>query len=137
MSKFVHLEDPNYVAIANAIKYFYEDIIKPQRPDCHVLFDCPNALLDIIFVHTLGCDHIESWTHGKIYWPKELLPVDVAHARVIACHYPTNFAAFMKPDQAVMEDLAISLLVSLARTRSDLGVALQVSSLGHINHKYH
>jgi hypothetical protein len=46
MSKFVQLEDPNYLAISNAIKYFYEDIIGPQRPDCQVLFDCPNALLE-------------------------------------------------------------------------------------------
>jgi hypothetical protein len=46
MSKFVQLEDPNYLAISNAIKKIYEDIIGPQRPDCQVLFDCPNALLE-------------------------------------------------------------------------------------------
>ena len=46
MTKFGQLEDPNYVAISNVIKDFYEDIIKPRRADCQVLFDCPNALLE-------------------------------------------------------------------------------------------
>jgi len=46
MSKFVQLEDPNYAAISNAIRIFYEDIIKPPRPDCQVVYDCPNALLE-------------------------------------------------------------------------------------------
>jgi hypothetical protein len=43
MSKFVQLEDPNYVAISNAIKKFYDDIIKP---DCQVVYDSPDALLE-------------------------------------------------------------------------------------------
>jgi len=46
MSKFVQLEDPNFAAILNAIRIFYEDIIKPRRPDCQVVYDCPNALLE-------------------------------------------------------------------------------------------
>lgn len=46
MSKFGQLEDLNYVTVSNTIKDFYEDIVKPQRPDCQVLFDCPNALLE-------------------------------------------------------------------------------------------
>ena len=46
MSKFGQLEDPNYVTVSNTIKDFYEDIVKPQRPDYRVLFDCPNALLE-------------------------------------------------------------------------------------------
>ena len=46
MTKFVQPEDPNYVAISNAIKTFYEDIIKPRRPDCQVVYDSPNALLE-------------------------------------------------------------------------------------------
>ena len=46
MSKFVRREDPNYIAISNTIKGFYEDIIKPWQPDCQILVDCPNALLE-------------------------------------------------------------------------------------------
>ena len=52
------------------------------------------------------------------------------YARVIACQYQTDFAAFMKPNQSVMEDLAIGLLLSLQRIRSNLPfhVSVQVSS---------
>jgi len=46
MSKFVQFEDPNYAAISNAIRIFYEDIIKLRRPDCQVVYGCPNALLE-------------------------------------------------------------------------------------------
>jgi hypothetical protein len=61
------------------------------------------------------------------------------YARVIACHYQTDFAAFMKPDQDVMQDLAIGLLLSLLKTRSDLPsyVSVQVSSSVHINLECH
>jgi hypothetical protein len=41
-------------------------------------------------------------------------------ARVIACHYQTDFGAFMKPNQTVMQDLAIQVLLSLLRVRSNL-----------------
>jgi ketopantoate hydroxymethyltransferase len=46
MSKFVQLEDRNYMAISNAIKSFYEDIVKPRPPDCQVVYDSPNAMLE-------------------------------------------------------------------------------------------
>ena len=42
------------------------------------------------------------------------------YARIIACHYQTDFAAFTKPNQNVMGDLAIGLLLSFLRIRSNL-----------------
>jgi hypothetical protein len=136
MSKFDRLDDPNHVEISCVLKEIYEDIIKPQQTGCEVLFDCQSALLEwvtfitvsstydlssssVVFVHSLGCNNLEAWTHGETYWPKALLPVDLPYARVIAYHYQTNFTSFLH-NQTVMHDLAITFLLALLKIRSIL-----------------
>ncbi len=47
-----------------------------------VLYDCPDAAVDICFVHGLTGDRLSTWTAGgqSEPWPKTLLPLKLSRA---------------------------------------------------------
>ncbi|KAI8633627.1 hypothetical protein F5Y19DRAFT_461965 [Xylariaceae sp. FL1651] len=87
------------------------------------------AEVDIIFVHGLGGDRIETWTWRdkteKTFWPKDLLPKDCPTARILSFGYNADFAKFY-PDNAetiapelTIDDYSTSLLEALKVLRGD------------------
>ncbi|GIJ85684.1 hypothetical protein Asppvi_004545 [Aspergillus pseudoviridinutans] len=67
-----------------------EDSISLDFPDgVEILHDCPNATVDICFVHGLTGDRITTWTAPgqSDPWPKTLLPLKLSTARILAYGY--------------------------------------------------
>ena len=90
----------------------------------------PNS--SVVIVPSVGCD-IKSWTYGDACWPKAVLPADLPYARVIEYHYQTDFAAFLRPDQSAMYDMAIKFLLSLLKIRANLPSDELVRGFHHIH----
>ncbi|CAH0024287.1 unnamed protein product [Clonostachys rhizophaga] len=76
------------------------DPITPSFPDgVKVLHDCPDAIVDIVFVHGLSGNRTSTWTadgggagggagDGRAEpWPKTLLPVKINRARILTYGY--------------------------------------------------
>ncbi|CAG9999707.1 unnamed protein product [Clonostachys byssicola] len=81
------------------------DPITPSFPDgVKVLYDCPDAIVDIVFVHGLSGNRMSTWTadgggggaggagegngDGRAEpWPKTLLPVKINRARILTYGY--------------------------------------------------
>ncbi|KAM5445401.1 hypothetical protein MaudCBS49596_007544 [Microsporum audouinii] len=53
-----------------------------------------DANLDIVFVHDLHGDRVDTWTKYGIFWPRDLLPDDVRQARVLSWGYSADIAHF-------------------------------------------
>lgn len=81
----------------------------------------------VVFVHSLGCHNMTSWTFDKTYWPKVFLPADLPYARIIAYNYETDFTVFMKSGQSLMVDLANEFLLSLLKVRHGVSSNIGVS----------
>lgn len=58
-----------------------------------VWYDCPQATVDICFIHGLTGDRNRTWTaHGQQRpWPATLLPPELANARVLTYGYDAYF----------------------------------------------
>ncbi|KAF4535003.1 SesB-related regulatory protein [Lasiodiplodia theobromae] len=73
-----------------------------EVPD--VLSDPADATVDIVFVHGPGGDKEGTWTWispersiqqpERVFWPRDLLPKDLPHARIISFGYDASFAHF-------------------------------------------
>ena len=48
----------------------------------------------IVFVHGLGGGRASTWTKDGVFWPRDLLPNDIADARIITWGYDANIAHF-------------------------------------------
>ncbi|KAK3303714.1 uncharacterized protein B0T15DRAFT_282738 [Chaetomium strumarium] len=68
------------------------DFERPFPAGIEVLYNPPNAVVDIIFVHGLTGDRIKTWTaHGASEpWPKTLLPEKIPNARILTVGYDAN-----------------------------------------------
>lgn len=67
-----------------------EDSLEPEFPGgVEVLHDCPNATIDICFVHGLTGDRITTWTaQGQSDpWPKMFIPPKLSTARILTYGY--------------------------------------------------
>jgi len=79
----------------------------------------PSATIDIVAVHGLGGDAVNTWTHpkSKAFWLKDFLPRQVPDARIMTFGYNAD-AAFGQSTAEIM-DHAKSLLASLVDKREE------------------
>ncbi|KAK3297153.1 uncharacterized protein B0H64DRAFT_416351 [Chaetomium fimeti] len=75
--------------------------------------------LDLVLVHGLNGDHIESWTHQEsgICWPRDLLPEQLPGIRVLSFSYSAN--VYGNTSIAGIRGNAQNLLSSLRDLRED------------------
>jgi len=67
----------------------------PRVRVCRAASNAPR-LGSIVFVHGLQGDGELTWTHPKygVYWPQDLLPLDVKNARILSWHYDSRVTGF-------------------------------------------
>ncbi|KAH0551690.1 hypothetical protein GP486_007093 [Trichoglossum hirsutum] len=88
----------------------------PLFPDgVEVLHDCPDATVDICFVHGLTGDRVSSWTaHGQTDpWPKTLLPPKLSKARILTYGYDAYIVRKLVAGSNRLIDHAANLLHDL------------------------
>jgi hypothetical protein len=72
----------------------------------------------IVFVHGITGDHESTWTRTEnhVFWPKDLLPKEIANARIMTFGYDadivkafsiTSSNTLRNHGQALMHDLAV------------------------------
>ena len=85
-----------------------------------------SAVADIVFVHGLRGDAIDTWTKTGVCWPRDLLPKDLPYTRVITWGYDTSIAnAKSFTSQNSIFGHAQNLLSDLARTRREMDLVCQ------------
>jgi hypothetical protein len=87
-----------------------------------VLYQPPNPLVDIIFVHGLTGDSYNTWLQptSGIYWPVQLLSKDISDARIMTFGYDADVTKFLGPvGQNNLRDHASNLLAELAARRAE------------------
>lgn len=87
-----------------------------------VLYQPPNPLVDIIFVHGLTGDSYNTWLQSTsgIYWPVQLLSKDISDARIMTFGYDADVTKFLGPvGQNNLRDHASNLLAELAARRAE------------------
>ncbi|KAB8253535.1 Alpha/Beta hydrolase protein [Aspergillus pseudonomiae] len=97
-----------------------EESLPPKFPDgVKVLHDCPNATVDICFVHGLTGDRITTWTaQGQADpWPKTLLPPKLPTARILTYGYDAYVVRGSVAGSNRLIDHATNLLNDLADDR--------------------
>lgn len=97
------------------------DVSSPLKfPDgVEVLHDCPNATVDICFVHGLTGDRISTWTaQGQSDpWPKTLLPSKLSTARILTYGYDAYVVRGSVAGSNRLIDHATSLVYDLTTDR--------------------
>ncbi|KAL4891316.1 hypothetical protein BDV59DRAFT_183051 [Aspergillus ambiguus] len=99
---------------------FVEGSSSPDFPDgVEVLHDCPDATVDICFVHGLTGDRITTWTAQGQYnpWPKTLLPSKLSKARILTYGYDAYVVRKSVPGSNRLIDHATNLLNDLTTDR--------------------
>lgn len=64
-----------------------EELSVGKRPVC----------VDIVFVHGLCGDLLNTWTSSRTLWPRDLLSKDFPNARIITWGYDSNVVNFFAP----------------------------------------
>lgn len=105
-----------------------EQVEPPQiqrHPEQHygikVLHDCPDAKVDVCFVHGLMGGRESTWTaKGQSQpWPQILLPEKLTKARILSFGYDADVVKFGKrTSNSVLTDHAKNLLNGLYRSRA-------------------
>jgi predicted alpha/beta hydrolase family esterase len=93
---------------------------------------CPTALLDIIFVHGLGGDRVETWQKtSETFWPRWLAE-EFPDCQVYTHGYDSDkFAGFLSGEGASIQDLALAMADQIASRKERAPHALFVAhSLG-------
>ena len=87
-----------------------------------VLYQPPNPLVDIVFVHGLTGDSYNTWLQptSGIYWPVQLLSKDISDARIMTFGYDADVTKFLGPvGQNNLRDHASNLIAELAARRAE------------------
>lgn len=103
-----------------------EDSFSPDFPDgVEVLHDCPDATVDIYFVHGLTGDRITTWTApGQSNpWPKTLLPSKLSTARILTYGYDAYVVRKSVAGSNRLIDHATNLLNDLTTDRRHYNAA--------------
>ncbi|KAM6513145.1 hypothetical protein FALCPG4_015612 [Fusarium falciforme] len=85
-----------------------------------VLHSCPDAMVDICFIHGLSGNRNSTWTaHGQSTpWPKTLLPPKLTKARILTYGYDAYIARKSGPSSNRLIDHATNLLNDLTTERA-------------------
>ncbi|RAH53713.1 hypothetical protein BO85DRAFT_491837 [Aspergillus piperis CBS 112811] len=97
-----------------------------EFPDgVEVLHDCPNATVDICFIHGLSGDRTTTWTaqNQSDPWPKTLLPSELTTARILTYGYDAYVVRRSVAGSNRLVDHAINLLNDLTMDRDDHNAA--------------
>ncbi|KAF6229944.1 hypothetical protein HO133_004281 [Letharia lupina] len=93
------------------------------------------TLADLVFVHGLRGDPIETWSKGSVCWPRDLLKEDIDRVRIMSWAYDSGVAHFLKSaSQVSIFGHGESLLSDLAEQRLSPQQAL-IRSAQLYNHK--
>ncbi len=94
------------------------------------LHPCPNAVVDVCFIHGLTGDREKTWTANgnKKSWPELLLPTRLPNARILTWGYDAYLMRVSRASENCLTDHATNLLTDLTNDRS----AKQASSRGLI-----
>ncbi|KAG4432473.1 hypothetical protein IFR05_012039 [Cadophora sp. M221] len=98
-----------------------------------ILFDgAGQVAADIVFVHGLNGDAIQTWTKDDVCWPRDLLPQDIANARIMTWGYDSKIArATSFSSQASIFGHCENLLFDLDIVRRGLSVPRPLIFVGH------
>ncbi|KAK6432725.1 hypothetical protein LTR95_011106 [Oleoguttula sp. CCFEE 5521] len=75
-----------------------------------------DAIVDIIFVHGLTGDRIDTWTTTKLFWPKHCLQHSFPQARIFTHGYNANIRS---KGTGIIQDFARDLLHGIHNYRSE------------------
>lgn len=98
----------------------------PPFPDgIKVWHDCPDATIDICFVHGLTGNRDSTWTASKqsTPWPTMLLPRKLPHARLLTWGYDAYVVRAAVASKNRLIDHAINLLIDLTNDRASCGAS--------------
>ncbi len=90
-----------------------------------VWHDCPDATLDICFVHGLTGSRTTTWTaHGQdTPWPKALLPPQLSRARILTYGYDAYVVRKSVASRNELTDHAMGLVYDLTGDRDSCGAS--------------
>ncbi|KAK4233761.1 Alpha/Beta hydrolase protein [Achaetomium macrosporum] len=101
------------------------------------------AQVDIVFVHGLGGDRINTWTwrdsssDDKTFWPAELLPTDCPTARIVSFGYNADIAKFYPESsetiapELTIDDYSRALLEALKLLRGNEDLERPIIFVAH------
>ncbi len=98
-----------------------ETLPAPHFPDgVKVLHDCPDATVDICFVHGLTGDRENTWTANgqSAPWPETLLPPRLKKARILTYGYDAYIVRASVASANRLNDHAKNFLVKLTANRA-------------------
>jgi hypothetical protein len=71
-----------------------------------------------VFVHGLNGHPLDTWKKAEVVWPRDLLPVDAPHARIMSFGYDANVVNFFSvASHSSIFQHAQNLLQDLQRER--------------------
>jgi hypothetical protein len=79
------------------------------------------VVADIVFIHGLRGDPIQTWSQGDVCWPRDLLPSTLPNTRIMSWGYDSSIANLAgTSSQASIFGHSDGLLSDLARVRRDV-----------------
>ncbi|KAI1772656.1 hypothetical protein F4818DRAFT_453453 [Hypoxylon cercidicola] len=89
----------------------------PQGLD--IVYDCPEASLDIVAIHGLNGHREKTWTADNgVHWLRTLLPKDLPNVRIVTWGYDANTHSRDRMNCQYLYDHALELVADLTRMRT-------------------
>ncbi|KAI2623161.1 hypothetical protein GGR54DRAFT_629751 [Hypoxylon sp. NC1633] len=84
-----------------------------------VVYDSPEASLDIVAIHGLNGHPDKTWTAGNgVHWLRDLLPKDLPNVRILTWGYDANTHSSDRVSCQYLYDHALELVADLTRKRT-------------------